>query len=222
MNVAATWSRDLAYARGQAMGEEHLGKGVDVQLGPVCGPLGRAPEGGRNWVGRSHHQTPRKPLTLQQEGFSPDPYLTGALIAPTIQGIQDAGVMACTKHYIGNEQEHFRQGPEADGYGFNITQSISSNIDDKTMHELYLWYVIRLFDCRLLMHSRPFADAVRAGTASVMCSYNQVNNSYSCSNSYLLNYLLKNELDFQGFVMSDWAAQHAGVESALAGLDMTM
>jgi beta-glucosidase len=82
-------------------------------------------------------------LTLQQEGFSPDPYLTGALIAPTIQGIQDAGVMACTKHYIGNEQEHFRQGPEADNYGFNITQSISSNIDDKTMHELYLWYVMR-------------------------------------------------------------------------------
>jgi beta-glucosidase-like glycosyl hydrolase len=55
-----------------------------------------------------------------------------------------------------------------------------------------------------------------------MCSYNQVNNSYACGNSYLLNYLLKNELDFQGFVMSDWAAQHAGVESALAGLDMTM
>jgi beta-glucosidase len=54
MNIAATWSRDLAYARGQAMGEEHRGKGVDVQLGPVCGPLGRAPEGGRNWVGRSH------------------------------------------------------------------------------------------------------------------------------------------------------------------------
>jgi hypothetical protein len=51
INVAATWSRDLAYARGQAMGEEHRGKGVDVQLGPVCGPLGRAPEGGRNWVG---------------------------------------------------------------------------------------------------------------------------------------------------------------------------
>jgi beta-glucosidase len=51
INVAATWSRDLAYARGQAMGEEHRGKGVDIQLGPVFGPLGRAPEGGRNWVG---------------------------------------------------------------------------------------------------------------------------------------------------------------------------
>jgi beta-glucosidase-like glycosyl hydrolase len=55
-----------------------------------------------------------------------------------------------------------------------------------------------------------------------MCSYNQVNNSYACSNSYLLNYLLKNELDFQGFVMSDWGGQHAGVETTLAGLDMTM
>lgn len=50
MNVAATWDRSLAYARGQAMGAEHHDKGVDVQLGPVCGPLGRAPEGGRGWV----------------------------------------------------------------------------------------------------------------------------------------------------------------------------
>lgn len=51
VNVAATWDRNLARARGVAMGEEHRGKGVDVQLGPVCGPLGRSPEGGRNWVG---------------------------------------------------------------------------------------------------------------------------------------------------------------------------
>lgn len=33
------------------MGQEHRGKGVDVQLGPVAGPLGRSPEGGRNWEG---------------------------------------------------------------------------------------------------------------------------------------------------------------------------
>lgn len=57
---------------------------------------------------------------------------------------------------------------------------------------------------------------------SVMCSYQQINNSYACQNSYILNYLLKGELGFQGFVMSDWAAQHSGVGSALAGLDMTM
>lgn len=55
-----------------------------------------------------------------------------------------------------------------------------------------------------------------------MCSYNQINNSYGCQNSHTLNYLLKGELDFQGFVMSDWQAQHSGVSSALAGLDMTM
>lgn len=48
--MAATFDRGLAYARGEAMGTEHRGKGVDVQLGPVCGPLGRAPAGGRNWV----------------------------------------------------------------------------------------------------------------------------------------------------------------------------
>ena len=73
--------------------------------------------------------------------------------------------------------------------------------------ELYLW---------------PFADAVRAGVGSIMCSYNQVNNSYACQNSEVLNHLLKTELNFQGFVMSDWSAQHTGVASALAGLDMSM
>ena len=55
-----------------------------------------------------------------------------------------------------------------------------------------------------------------------MCSYQQINNSYGCQNSYILNYLLKGELGFQGFVMSDWGAQHSGVGSALAGLDMSM
>lgn len=55
-----------------------------------------------------------------------------------------------------------------------------------------------------------------------MCSYNRVNNSYGCSNSKNINGLLKTELGFQGFVVSDWWAQHAGVATALAGLDMVM
>lgn len=55
-----------------------------------------------------------------------------------------------------------------------------------------------------------------------MCSYNMVNNSYACSNSKLLNGILKDELGFQGFVMSDWLAQRSGVGGTLAGLDMTM
>jgi beta-glucosidase-like glycosyl hydrolase len=103
-------------------------------------------------------------------------------------------------------KEHFRQSGEAQGYGYNITESGSSNIDDVTMHELYLW---------------PFADAVRAGVGSIMCSYNQINNSYGCQNSKMLNNILKDELGFQGFVMSDWQAQHTGAASALAGLVRT-
>ena len=70
---------------------------------------------------------------------SPDPALTGVLIAQTVQGIQSSGVIACAKHFIGNEQEHFRQSPESAGFGFNINDSLSSNIDDVTLHELYLW-----------------------------------------------------------------------------------
>ncbi|KAJ9637203.1 hypothetical protein H2201_001601 [Coniosporium apollinis] len=188
--VAASWDRGLWYRRGFEMGMEMRGKGVDAQLGPVVGPLGRTPTGGRNW-----------------EGFSPDPVLSGIAVAQTVRGIQDAGVIATTKHYIGNEQERFRQAPEASGYGFNISESLSSNIDDTTLHELYLW---------------PFADAVRAGTGAIMCSYNQINNSYGCQNSYLQNYILKGELGFQGFIMSDWQAQHSGVSNALAGMDMAM
>ncbi|KAF2151018.1 glycoside hydrolase family 3 protein [Myriangium duriaei CBS 260.36] len=185
VTAAATWDRALIRQRGADMGAEHRGKGVDMQLGPVVGPLGRSPEGGRNW-----------------EGFSPDPVLSGIAVYETVQGIQSSNVIACTKHYILNEQEHYRSTETT-----APTEAISSNIDDTTMHELYLW---------------PFADAVRAGTAAIMCSYNQINNSYGCQNSDTLNKLLKSELGFQGVVVSDWSAQHSGVSSALAGLDMTM
>ncbi|KAI9679761.1 MAG: hypothetical protein M1817_004775 [Caeruleum heppii] len=190
ITAAATFDRGLLYARGYAMGSEQRDKGVDVQLGPVAGPLGRTPAGGRNW-----------------EGFGPDPVLTGIGMAETIRGIQDAGVIACAKHYIMNEQEHFRQVFEEASYNVTINETLSSNVDDVTMHELYLW---------------PFADAVRSGVGSIMCSYQQINNSYGCQNSYTLNYLLKRELDFQGFVLSDWGAHHAGVGAALAGMDMSM
>lgn len=55
-----------------------------------------------------------------------------------------------------------------------------------------------------------------------MCSYNRINNSYGCQNSKTINGLLKGELGFQGFVVSDWGAQHAGYASAAAGLDQAM
>ncbi|KAH8156739.1 hypothetical protein CIB48_g11508 [Xylaria polymorpha] len=105
------------------------------------------------------------------------------------------------KHFIGNEQESYRNPTGGD------IESVSANIDDKTMHELYLW---------------PFQDVVYAGTGNVMCSYNRVNNSYGCANSKTQNGLLKTELGFQGAITSDWGALHAGVATSLAGMDMVM
>jgi beta-glucosidase-like glycosyl hydrolase len=80
-------------------------------------------------------------------------YLAGKLAAEMVKGLEKS-VIACVKHFIGNEQETNRM-PDPIG----ITQSVSSNIDDKTMHELYLW---------------PFQDAIRAGASSIMCAYNKV------------------------------------------------
>lgn len=191
--AGSTFNKELIYLRGKALGSEHKAKGVNVVLGPTVGPIGLKAAGGRNW-----------------ESFGADPYLQGICGAATVEGIQDEGVIACVRHLIGNEQEHFRQVGEwsEEGGGWEkLESSISANIGDRAMHEVYLW---------------PFADTIRAGAGSMMCSYNQVNNTYACENSYLLNYLLKEELGFQGFVVSDWGAQHTGVESSLAGLDMTM
>ncbi|PYI04612.1 putative beta-glucosidase [Aspergillus sclerotiicarbonarius CBS 121057] len=188
VTIAATWDRNIAYQRGNMMAAEFRGKGSQVLLGPVAGPLGRSGLGGRNW-----------------EGFSPDPYLTGELFTETILGIQEGGVQACAKHYIGNEQETQRQ-PTQNEYGTTI-ESVSSNIDDRTLHELYLW---------------PFQQAVRAGVAAVMCSYNRLNQTYGCQNSKTLNGLLKGELGFQGYVMSDWGATHSGAFAVNSGQDMDM
>jgi beta-glucosidase len=55
-----------------------------------------------------------------------------------------------------------------------------------------------------------------------MCSYNRLNNSYACQNSKTLNGILKTELGFEGWVVSDWYAQHTGLASAEAGLDVVM
>eukprot|EP01112_Ceratiomyxa_fruticulosa_P013047 TRINITY_DN3649_c0_g1_i1.p1 TRINITY_DN3649_c0_g1~~TRINITY_DN3649_c0_g1_i1.p1 ORF type:complete len:754 (+),score=174.38 TRINITY_DN3649_c0_g1_i1:386-2647(+) len=176
INLAQTWDRDIIFANGEAMGSEHRGKGVNIDLAPMAN-LGRVAAGGRNW-----------------EGWGADPYLTGEGSAQTVLGIQSTGVIACAKHYIANEQEHFRT-------------SSSSNMDDRTLHELYAY---------------PFLQMVLAGVGSFMCSYNQLNGTYACENDRTLNQILKKEFGYQSFVMSDWSATMSGVKSVLAGLDMTM
>ncbi|QIX02239.1 hypothetical protein AMS68_007756 [Peltaster fructicola] len=133
------------------------------------------------------------------EGFGSDPFLAGKLAAHTIEGLQE-NVMAVVKHLIYNEQETMRQEHGA-------TPAISANVDDTTAHELYLW---------------PFVDAVRADVAAVMSSYNRINGTYASQNNKTLNGLLKGELAFPGFVVTDWNSQHSGSESAVNGLDMAM
>ncbi|KAH6681500.1 beta-glucosidase-related glycosidase [Halenospora varia] len=182
-HLAQTWDKEYMYAYGKALGEEYYGKGVNVALGPVGGPLGRMARAGRNW-----------------EGPGPDPYVTGVQMEHLVTGMQDAGVIACSKHFLFNEQE-YRRLPSALG------ESLSSNVDDVTLHELYAW---------------PFMNALRAGTGAIMCSYQRANNSYACQNSKLLNGILKTEFGFEGFVVSDWAAQQSGVSTANAGLDIVM
>ncbi|KAF7358310.1 Beta-glucosidase [Mycena venus] len=182
INAAATWDTALIEARGKAMGAEFRGKGVNVALGPMTN-MGRQAAAGRNW-----------------EGFGADPFLSGVATAATINGIQSNGVIATVKHFIANEQEHFRGGSEA-------SQIYSSNIDDKTFHELYLW---------------PFAEAIHTGVGAVMCAYNKINQTQACQNSKIINGVLKEELGFMGLVMSDWAAMIDGIQPALAGLDMNM
>ncbi|PBL00816.1 beta-glucosidase [Armillaria gallica] len=175
INAAATFNRTLIRQRGVAMGQEFRGKGVHVALGPMMNTM-RAPAAGRNW-----------------EGFGGDPFLSGEGAYETVMGVQSAGVQATAKHYINNEQEHFRD-------------TSSSDVDDRTQHEIY---------------AHPFLRSVQANVASVMCSYNQINGSFACENDKTLNGILKTEFGFPGYVMSDWQATHS-TGSINLGLDMTM
>ena len=63
----------------------------------------------------------------------------------------------------------------------------------------------------------PFEAAVRAGVLSVMCSYNLINDVYSCQNPDTLGHL-RDTLGFEGWVMSDWTATHSTAEALNAGL----
>lgn len=86
-------------------------------------------------------------------------------MALTITGMQQSGVQAVAKHYIGNEQETQRNPTLPTESDPVEILAYSANIGDRAMHELYL---------------QPFAESVRAGVASVMCSYNRVNGTYAC------------------------------------------
>ncbi|WP_123940161.1 MULTISPECIES: beta-glucosidase [unclassified Frondihabitans] len=133
------------------------------------------------------------------EYLGEDPLLSGTLAGDWINALRNGNpgepVAAVVKHYLGNNQEIDRS-------------TSSSNIDDRTLHEVY---------------SLPFAIANSIGhPAGVMCSYNQVNGKYACENPELLNGLLKKEIGFKGFVVTDNGSQHSTAASLNAGLDQEL
>ena len=79
-------------------------------------------------------------------------------------------------------------------------------VDQQTLHEVYV---------------APFDAAVKAGVASIMCSYNKINGAFACGNPDTLKTILFGELGFKGFVTSDWGGVH-NVHFINNGLTMEM
>jgi beta-glucosidase len=144
------------------------------------------------------------------ESFGQSPELVSELGAAAVHGFQgpslssDSGtVLACAKHYLGDG------GTEG---GVNEGDTVC---DDATMRRLYL---------------APYRAAVQAGVGSIMVSYSSWNGKKMSANKYLLTDVLKGELGFRGFLVSDWAAidqissdYKLDVEESInAGMDMVM
>jgi beta-glucosidase len=126
------------------------------------------------------------------ESFGEDPVLQSRMVVLEVQAIQAHGVQTCLKHFVVNNQEFDRN-------------SIDVRVDERTLHEIYL---------------PPFEAAIKlGGAASVMGSYNRINGTFACENPHVLSSILRDELGFRGWVMSDFLANHSTVESANAGLE---
>jgi beta-glucosidase len=173
--LAASWDVSLARQYGVMLGSESRGKGVGVVLGPMMN-MARVYEDGRAF-----------------EGYGEDPYLSGAMAAAEIPGIQSQGVIATAKHFVCNDQETQRT-------------TISADLDPRTLQEIY---------------EPPFRASVRAGVGAVMASYNLVNSVHACQLP-ALNTDLKKAYGFNGWIMSDWGASFSTVGGMNNGLDMDM
>lgn len=129
------------------------------------------------------------------EGYSEDPYLASMLAPEYAAGVQEQGVMANVKHFAANNQETERMG-------------VDVRISKRAMQELYL----------------PVFHAViqRGKVGSVMSSYNSLNGEPASQNAWLLKTVLRDEMGFEGFVVSDWGGVYDQVAALRAGNDLCM
>ncbi|NQV41860.1 MAG: glycoside hydrolase family 3 C-terminal domain-containing protein [Candidatus Marinimicrobia bacterium] len=149
------------------------------------------------------------------ESYGEDPALISALGRAQVEGYQGASlsspeaIAACTKHYIGDGAPTWGTGS-----GGNIDRG------DAQISEAELRY----------LHLPPYLAAIQAETATIMASYNSWNGLKLHGHKYLMTDLLKGELGYEGFIISDWAAidelpgnyKSDIIESINAGVDMVM
>ena len=175
--AAATWDVELIEQMGVSLGKDSRARGVHILLGPGAN-IYRSPLCGRNF-----------------EYFGEDPFLAGEIATAYIKGVQSMGVMACIKHFAGNNQEWARH-------------SVSSDIDERTLNEIYF---------------PAFEKAVKKGhVATIMTSYNLLNGVHASEDKYLNQYVLREQWGFNGFVMSDWTSCYSPINVARWGVDLEM
>ncbi len=125
------------------------------------------------------------------EYFSEDPYVAGMFGKAFIEGVQAGHIGTSLKHYCCNNREYSRYW-------------LSSEVDERTLREIYL---------------KPFEIALKAKPWTVMTSYNLVNGVRMSANKEL-NKVLREELGFEGVIVSDWEAVQDPLDSLHAGLDL--
>ncbi len=156
------------------------------------------------------------------EGFGADPGLVGQLGAAYVRGLQAEGAAACAKHFVGDG------GAE---YGTHQTVSWAQFWESNGG----LWSIdqgdVNLPEAEFrAVHLAPYLDALRAGALTVMASFSSWRGLKMHGHRYLLTDVLKDELGFPGFVISDWMGINqlspdlytCIVQSINAGVDMIM
>ena len=151
------------------------------------------------------------------EGFSEDPELAKILGEASIRGLQGSNlsnplsVLACAKHYVGDGgTATVSRGRR----GIRLDQG-DTQIDEQALRQIHL---------------PPYVTAVRAGVGTIMPSYSSWNGLKCSASKRLLTEILKQELGFEGFLISDYRAidqLHRDYKTAIgisinAGMDMGM
>ncbi len=119
------------------------------------------------------------------EAAGEDPYLNSVLAAARVKAIQGSDYSAPDK-LVASPKHFAAYGQPESGRDYNTT--------DMSVQRLWNFYL------------PPFKAAIDAGADTVMCSFNAINGVPGCGHDELMNEILKDEWDFDGFVESDWTA----------------